>query len=126
MEDYKKETLEAIALYASDNRDTARELLEMSEDDRAEHFRDAYNTDSITGNATGSFYCSAYAAQKQIDKSGILWEDDFIDWLGDMCLDLGEQLKRGAECVDVLARCWVLESVLSDSDICEALRSGIE
>ena len=113
--DYREQVIEDLKSWAEEgnaeginNIDELRELL-----------RDPSMTDGITGNASGSYYYNTYKAQEQINKSGILWDEDFLGWLSDLELDLGEQMKRGAEAVDVLAREWALNS-LSDEELAEA------
>lgn len=95
----------------------------LSIDEVRELLSDPSMTDGITGNASGSYYCNAYKAQEQINESGILWDEDFLGWLSGLGLDLGEQMKRGAETVDVLARECALDR-LSDEEIAECC--GIE
>lgn len=111
MEYYLKQVKESIqewgAEYDAENIDDLRYELSIS--------------DAITGNASGSFFCNAYKAQEAIDKSGVLWDETFIQWVDDMGLEWGEILKRGAENLDVLARCCALD-MLSDDEIKACLK----
>ncbi len=111
MEAYKQQVIKDIKEWIKDNDDTGITL-----DELRERLDDARYTDAITGNGSGSYYCNAYKAREQVDKSGILWDDDFQDALEDYGTNLGEILKRGPEAVDVWARCVALEQ-LTDDDL---------
>ena len=68
--------------------------------------------DRITGNGSGSYTFSAYTAKNNV--ANLIWDDEFIDKLSDMDIDLSELIKRGAESVDVTARCLALLYIRDD------------
>lgn len=111
MEYYKKQVIEDLKEWLKDNDDTGIIL-----DELRKRLDDACYTDVITGNLSGSYYCNAYKAREQVDKSGILWDNDFRDALEDYGLDLYRLLEEGPEAVDVYARCVALEQ-LTDEDL---------
>ena len=113
--DYREQVIEDLKTWAEEgNAEGVKDIEELRE-----RLQDPSLTDGITGNASGSYYCNAYKAQEQIDKSGILWDEDFLGWLDMLGLELADFMKRGAESVDVLAREYTLEA-LSDREIAEA------
>lgn len=113
--DYREQVIEDLKTWAEEgNAEGVKDIEELRE-----RLQDPSLTDGITGNASGSYYCNAYKAQEQIDKSGILWDEDFLGWLDSLGLELADFMKRGAESVDVLAREYALEA-LSDREIAEA------
>ena len=113
--DYREQVIEDLKTWAEEgNAEGVKDIEELRE-----RLQDPSLTDGITGNASGSYYCNAYKAQEQIDKSGILWDEDFLGWLDSLGLELADCMKRGAESVDVLAREYALEA-LSDREIAEA------
>lgn len=65
-----------------------------------------FNADSITGNASGSFYCNAYKAEEALchcnDLIQEMVDEEFIS--KDRLLEL--------EYVDVCARCYVLSDAI--------------
>ena len=79
---------------------------------------DLWVADSITGNASGSYYCNAWAAEESIAHN----LDLFIEACKLFGCDAGDEVEKGAENMDVLIRCYVL-SVCLDSVI-EELKGG--
>ena len=70
--------------------------------------------DSITGNASGSYYCNSYKAQEAVtDNSDLLREA-----LTEFCTEPGEIAKRFLEgdweYFDVTIRCYLLGSAISE------------
>ena len=103
-EDYKNETRENIKEYIREN----YEKEELDSIDLDSLRDDLFMADSVTGNASGSYTCNTYQAEQNV--SGIIWDDEFIDAL-DFAYgeDIGDCMKRGAETVDVTARCLSLD-----------------
>lgn len=71
---------------------------------------DLFISDSVTGNASGSYYCNAWRAEEAICHN--------LDLLGEALSAFGsdpeELLKNGAEAADVTIRCYVLGSAISE------------
>ena len=77
--------------------------------DSEELYDECFNSDSVTGNASGSFFFNPYAAEEAICHNwcliGEAWEKIGLD---------AKDLSRGAEYIDVTLRCYVLGSVISE------------
>lgn len=67
-------------------------------------------SDSVTGNASGSYYCNAWKAEEALCHN--------LDLLGEALEEFGDNseylLKNGAEAADVTIRCYVLGSAISE------------
>lgn len=65
--------------------------------------------DSVTGNASGSYFCNAYKAEKALAGN---WElaAEAMECFGDDC----NPFEKGAEWVDVTIRCYLLNSCIAD------------
>lgn len=73
-------------------------------------YDDAFVSDAVTGNASGSYTFNAWAAEENLCHNLDLLEDaanEFSDGL--------ELLGRGAESCDVTIRCYVLGQVIDDA-----------
>lgn len=109
MYDYRKAMTEDVKEWIKENIDLTewtedRERLEQQLND------DLWTEDSITGNASGSYYCNSYKAEESIAHN---WD------LLNEALDEFEQnninvIEKGAEWADVTIRCYLLWSVISD------------
>ena len=71
---------------------------------------DLMQEDSVTGNASGSYTCNYWRAEENICHNLDLLQDA-ADEYG---CDLGEWIKGGAETCDVVIRCYLVPSCLSD------------
>jgi len=67
--------------------------------------------DSVTGNASGSYYCNAWEAEEAIAHN---W-DLLAEALEAFGQDGTDVLKNGAEAMDVTIRCYVLGYAISDA-----------
>lgn len=67
-------------------------------------------SDSVTGNASGSYYCNAWKAEEAICHN--------LDLLGEALAAFGDDdtnaFERGAEWADVTIRCYVLGSAIAE------------
>ena len=73
-----------------------------------------WNDDDITGNASGSYFFNSYQAAEAI---ALNW-----DLLAEALEDFGyENIKNGANCCDVLIRCYLLPQAIAEvlDEICE-------
>lgn len=109
MYDYREAMTEDVKEWIKENIDLTewtedREGLEQQLND------DLWTEDSITGNASGSYYCNSYKAEESIAHNWNLLNE---------ALDEFEQnninvIEKGAEWADVTIRCYLLSSVISD------------
>lgn len=109
MYDYREAMTEDVKEWIEENIDLTewtedREGLEQQLND------DLWTEDSITGNASGSYYCNSYKAEESIAHN---WD------LLNEALDEFEQnninvIEKGAEWADVTIRCYLLGFVISD------------
>lgn len=87
---------------AEDREDLRQELEEKLNDD-------LWIADSVTGNASGSYYCNAWKAEEALCHN---W-DLLAEALEEFCGDFGEAVKRGAEYCDVTIRCYLLGQAIA-------------
>lgn len=98
--------------YIEETKENAKEYIkenwEYLKDKTMEEVQDdLFIADTVTGNASGSFTFNTYDAQQ--NALGLIFDEDFINALQwNFGQDLGELIKRGAEIVDVTARCLAL------------------
>lgn len=62
-----------------------------------------WTDDSVTGNASGSYYCNAWKAEEALCHNWDLLADAIEDFGGDTDI-----LQQGAEACDVTIRCYLL------------------
>ena len=62
-----------------------------------------WTDDSVTGNASGSYYCNAWKAEKALCHNWDLLADAIAEFGGDTDI-----LQQGAEACDVTIRCYLL------------------
>ncbi len=79
-----------------------------------------WTEDSVTGNASGSYTFSAWAAEENLAHNLDLLRDAAEEFGG----DLGDMLQRGAEYCDVCIRCYLLDSAVDE--VLEDLRDEWE
>lgn len=113
MEYYKEQVLEDLRNYADEADYKGKSVDEV---------RDlALMDDSITGNASGSYFCNTWKAQEALTESGVLFDDEFLSRLEEYGVE--NPLAKGAEWLDVMARCIALDYI-NDDELMEAV--GIE
>lgn len=108
MYDYREAMAEDVKEWIKENIDLTewtedREGLEQQLND------DLWTEDSITGNASGSYYCNSYNAEESIAHN---WDllNNALDEFGQNNINV---IEKGAEWADVTIRCYLLESVIS-------------
>jgi hypothetical protein len=116
--DYLKAMKEDIREYLNDNY-TASELAEALED--REEFEtvlndDLWTVDSVTGNASGSYYCNAWRAEEAVCHNLELLSEAMQEF----CCDV-DALSKGAEWCDVTIRCYLLGQAVAEviEELCE-------
>lgn len=106
--DYLRAVTEDVKQYILDEVDASsqyadREALEEALNDAL------WAADSVTGNASGSYYCNAYMAEEALAHN---W-----DLLAEALAEFGEDgvdvLRWGAEAMDVTIRCYLLSQAIS-------------
>ena len=77
-----------------------------------EHLNDElWTCDRVTGNASGSYYCSTWRAEEAISHN---W-DLLADALDEFGQDGSDVLRQGAEAMDVTIRCYLLGQAISEA-----------
>lgn len=100
------EHMTADVIDAIRERYTDDEIRSRMDDDRDEFAQDLnddlWTDDSVTGNASGSYYCNAWRAEDAIAHN---W-----DLIADMIdeFDAADILRKGPEAIDVSIRCYLL------------------
>lgn len=109
MYDYREAMTEDVKEWIKENIDLTewtedREGLEQQLND------DLWTEDSITGNASGSYYCDSYNAEESIAHN---WDllNEALDEFGQNNINV---IEKGDELADVTIRCYLLGSVISD------------
>ena len=69
---------------------------------------DLWICDSVTGNATGSYYCNTWKAEEALCHNWDILVDAISEFGGDTDI-----LRRGAEACDVTIRCYLLGECLA-------------
>lgn len=102
-EDVKQYILDEVDASQYADREALEEALEEALND------DLWTADSVTGNASGSYYCNAWRAEEALSHN---W-----DLLAEALEEFGEDetdiLKEGAEAMDVTIRCYLLGQAIS-------------
>lgn len=105
MYDYRENVKSDILDYIRDNF-TDEEIAEkLTDRDKWEQELndDLWTADSVTGNASGSYYCNARKAEEAISHNWDLLADAINEFCGD-----ADILRQGAEHCDVTIRCFLL------------------
>lgn len=108
MYDYLEVLKDDIKMYLKDNN------IEVTEDNREEIEMqlndDLFIEDSVTGNASGSYFCNSYKAEEALVGNFDLLREA-LEEFGDTGLDF---LEKGAEWADVTIRCYLLAQAISE------------
>ena len=108
MYDYREHVIDDIRDYIRENvnledwRGRRDELEEFLRDD-------LWTTDSVTGNASGSYYCNAWRAEEALCHNWDLLADALEEFGGDTDI-----LRQGPEACDVTIRCYLLGECLAE------------
>lgn len=110
MYNYYGEVLQAVKGAAEDS--YTPEMLEPVDlEDYAEKLNRAlWIDDSVTGNASGSFFCNSYKAEEALAGNWRL----AAEALRDFGCDSVNPLEAGAEWTDCLVRCYLLSQCIAD------------
>ena len=97
------------------DRYTVDELVAMLREEGRDRVEEKFNDelwidDAVTGNASGSYTFSTYAAEENLSHN--------MDLLAEVCDefggDVGDAIRRGAEYCDVTIRCYMLSGAISE------------
>ena len=72
---------------------------------------DLWTADSVTGNASGSYYCNTRRAEEALSHN---W-DLLAEALREFGLDGTDILEQGAEAMDVTIRCYLLGQAIAEA-----------
>ena len=90
--------------------------INLADYDSREELEEALNdelwtADSVTGNASGSYYCNAWKAEEALAHN---W-DLLAEALSEFGQDGTDVLKQGAEAMDVTIRCYLLGQAIAEA-----------
>ena len=110
---YYKEVYKDACDVAAENFDGYMEISSVFDDDAWDAFyEDLYMDDSVTGNASGSYWFSRKKAEESLGE--FIWDEDIV-WLleEEMGYTIEDVVKRGPEEADVIIRYAMLGHVES-------------
>lgn len=105
--DYFENVKEDVKDYIKENFDNLEDINKES------LYDDLFIEDSVTGNASGSYYCNTWKSEEAICHN--------MDLLGEALEEFGYSteevnvFEKGAEWADVTIRCYVLGQVIDDA-----------
>lgn len=108
--DYLQAVTDDVRQYIEDNY-TPEEIAEHMQDRddwEQELYDDMFVSDSVTGNASGSYTFSTWKAEEYLMRNLDLLADAVDEFGGDM-----DVLRNGAEACDVTIRCYLLWQCIS-------------
>ena len=103
--DYKEAVTSDVLDYIKNHYEIGDITEENRDEIEQQLFDDCFCDDSVTGNASGSYYCNAWKAEEALCHN--------LDLLGEAAEEFGDEsitnvLKQGAEACDVTIRCYML------------------
>lgn len=103
--DYLEAITEDVREYICENftEEEITEKLKDRDDWEQELNDELWICDSVTGNASGSYYCNRWKAEEAISHNWDLLADAITEFGGDTNI-----LRQGAEVCDVTIRCYLL------------------
>ena len=104
IDENKDEILEAV------NYEAGEDIADYM-DEIAEYLNDIlWWTDSVTGNASGSYWFNSWKAEEALCHN----LDELEEACDEFVCDMGEIIKQGAETADVTIRCYLLGRAISE------------
>lgn len=107
--DYREALRQDILTYIEEQGINLRDVYETQEEAYEDIYDRCWISDSVTGNASGSYWCNRWQAEECICHN--------LDLLGDAVAEFGgatDVLKDGAETCDVTIRCYLLGEILGE------------
>jgi len=111
--------LEQVKADVKDYIETNDWNIDLEEYETAEEFEEFLNdelwiNDSVTGNASGSYYCNSYKAMEEV-KENLPEVMEALTECGYNAQDIGNMfISEEWEKLDVIARCFYLEQAISE------------
>lgn len=110
MYNYYDEVLQAVKEAVEDGY-SPEDIEPVDLEDYARRLNDAmWVDDSVTGNASGSYFCNAYNAEEALSGNWCL----AAEALEEFGYDDINALEKGAEWVDCVVRCYLLSQCIAD------------
>ena len=106
---YYKEVYKDACDVADENFDSYLEVGGELDDAWDAFYEDLFMDDSVTGNASGSYWFNSKKAEESLGK--FVWDEDIIWLLEEMGDTIEDVVKRGPEVADVIIRCAMLYHV---------------
>lgn len=103
IEEYKDNIKNDLRDYAEENKGYIKTLEEFREN--------AWISDSVTGNGSGSYFCNSAKAAEAI--GDLIWDEDLKDMFANFGYD-SIPLEKGPEFIDVSIRCFLLDECISE------------
>ena len=108
MYNYLENVKEDVKEYIKENE---IKVTEENRDDLEQELNDnLFIEDSVTGNASGSYYCNTYNAEQALVGNFDLLREA-LEMFGETGADF---LEHGAEWADVIIRCYILSQAISE------------
>ncbi len=115
--DYETQVMEDVMNYIEEEGLNAEEVTYKWERNDFEEmlYEKLWVEDSVTGNASGSYFCSTWKAENALCHNWNLLADAVAEF-GDYEMNLGWFLEeKGPEWADVTIRCWLLGQAISEA-----------
>ena len=111
MYDYRENIKSDILDYIRENYTAEEVRSELADRDEWEQrlYDDLWTCDSVTGNASGSYYCNSYRAADAIAHNWDLLNDSLLEFGFTDC----NPIEKGEEWCDVTIRCYLLGECIS-------------
>lgn len=109
---YYKEVYKDACDVAAENFDGYMENNSDFDDAWDEFYEDLFMDDSVTGNASGSYWFNSKKAEESLGE--FVWDEDIVWLLEEMGDNIADVVERGPEVVDVTIRCGMLGHVEND------------
>lgn len=106
--DYRSAVSEDIREYLKENDIVVTPINRMEIENKLNE--DLMMSDSVTGNASGSYTFNAWKAEEYLCHNLELLQEAADEF----CDDLGEWIQKGAETCDVIIRCYLVPFCLSE------------
>lgn len=106
---YYNEVYKDACDVAAENFDGYMEFHSDFDDAWDEFYEDLYMDDSVTGNASGSYWFSRKKAEESLGE--FVWDEDIVWLFEEMGYTIEDVVKRGPEEVDVIIRYAMLYHV---------------
>ena len=109
LENVKEDVKEAI--FDNYTKEEIKENLEDREQFEQTLCDDLFVSDSVTGNASGSYYCNSYKASEALNGNWDLLREALYEF---GCEDVNP-IEKGEEWCDVTIRCYLLSQAISEA-----------